>query len=99
MPVRSHCGTSDQQDTVYFFLRHTKPSNPNAPRPRRVNVDGSGTATTEAEFVTGEPASEGSKMKVAPAPTVTLVPSGRAVLSVMISVPASTVVPPLYVLL
>ena len=33
-------------------------------------------------------------MNVPPAPTVKLVPSGRAVLVFTISVPASTVVPP-----
>ena len=39
----------------------------------------------------------GSKINVPPAPTVKFVPSAMAVFEVRISVPASTVVPPLYV--
>jgi hypothetical protein len=42
-------------------------------------------------------ASEGSKLNIPPAPIVKLEPSRRAVFEVTTSVPAVTVVPPLYV--
>jgi len=57
-------------------------------------VEGSGTATAEAEFTTAEPVAEGSKMKIAFAPTVRLDPSAMAVLEARISVPSLTNVPP-----
>ena len=60
------------------------------------SVPGSGTAAIASpdEPATGDPASEGSKMNVPPAPTVKLVPTGKAAAEVAISVPASTVVLP-----
>jgi len=50
-----------------------------APAINSVSVPGSGTATAAAEFETGAPATDGSKMNDPPAPTVKLDPSGRAV--------------------
>ena len=50
------------------------------PTPNSTSVEGSGTATA-AEFETGEPVAEGSKMKVPPASTVRLDPLGKAALN------------------
>ena len=61
---------------------------------------GSGTAATPfaldsaAACANGVPASEGSNTNVPPAPTVKLVPVGRAPPVATISVPSATVVPP-----
>jgi len=56
-------------------------------------VDGSGTGDI-VDAPAGAPAIDGSKMKVPLAPTVKLVPLGKAVLEVAISIPALTFVPP-----
>ena len=70
-----------------------------SPAVKSTSVPGSGTAATPAaaiaEPVIGAPACDGSKMKVPPAPTVKLVPSGKAVDEVATSVPPLTLVPPL----
>jgi len=52
-----------------------------APAASSISVPGSGTGEM-VDAVAGAPAIEGSKMNVPPAPTVKLVPPGRAVLAV-----------------
>jgi hypothetical protein len=51
-------------------------ANSAAPAINNTSEHGSDTETTEDEFVTGAPASAGSKMNVPSAPMVKLVPSG-----------------------
>ena len=85
-----------------LFLRQTP--NPTASEAaKRASVPGSGTAATTpagraativADAATREPVSVGSKMKVPPAPTVRLEPTGMAPESFAIKIPLSTYVPP-----
>jgi len=68
-------------------------ANSAAPAIKSTSVPGSGTAAA-AEFITGEPADEGSKMNVPPAPAINVVPEGKAFEFVTTNVPALTNVPP-----
>ena len=71
-----------------------------APASKSTSVPGSGTAATPAAGEAITPAAipavaVGSKMKVPSAPTVRLLPAGKAEAVVTMSVPSATVVPPL----